>query len=410
MKILWFSNCVLSEQDTGATGTWLHAMAQGLNESGDVELANISDGMVKAPERTDFGKAAQWTIPPAKLSADGLPSRHIIREIVKIVDDFAPDLIHIWGTEAYWGLLKTRGFLHSPVVLGIQGLKGMIARVYDGGLNFREKLQCIGIKELIRRSTIFQGKRRFARWGKFEREMIAGHRHIIVQSRWDDAQIKTINPKCHTIPYDYILRQPFYQAESWQYIDKPIIFCSAAYSSPFKGLHIAVKALKHLRNKYPDVELHIVGAHRLSGLRRDGYIAWVNRQIAKFGLTENVKWLGALSALQIVEELKNCAVVVQPSFVEGYSLVLAETMMLGIPAVVSYAAGLPTLAQDEATALFFPPGDDTMCAYQIERLFKDRTLAEKISCNARKTALTRNDRQKLIDRQIEIYREVLTNI
>jgi hypothetical protein len=49
-----------------------------------------------------------------------------------------------------------------------------------------------------------------------------------------------------------------------------------------------------------------------------------------------------------------------------------------------------------------------MCAYQINRLLTDRALAERISCRAREIALERNDFNKVVQNQIDIYRQVIT--
>ena len=76
MKILWLSNKVLSLQDRGGTGTWLDAMAQGLNGTGSVQLGNISTGNVSKVIRQDCGAISQWVVPVAtKLGHTGLPSK-----------------------------------------------------------------------------------------------------------------------------------------------------------------------------------------------------------------------------------------------------------------------------------------------------------------------------------------------
>jgi hypothetical protein len=66
-----------------------------------------------------------------------------------------------------------------------------------------------------------------------------------------------------------------------------------------------------------------------------------------------------------------------------------------------------SLARDEESALFFSPGDEVMCAYQVERLLTDQSLAERISDKARAVALIRNDPKMIIANQLEIYRQVI---
>lgn len=409
MKILWLSNRVLSEQDSGGTGTWLDAMSQGLIRSGEVELGNIAQGSVEKTTRQNHGPIQQWIVPSsAKLGRDGLPSPKTVAAIVKAAEEFSPDLLHAWGTEGFWGLLTARKLLRSPALLEMQGLKGAISRVFDGGLSFREQLACIGLKEILRQTSIFQDRKRFEKWGKIEKEIISGHRFISIHSDWMVSQVKAINSGAKIFRNDPALRASFYERAPWTFSGAPVVLCSAAYPSPFKGLHVAVRAVAILKRRFPSVELRIAGPHQRPGIRREGYIAWINREVHRSGIASNVHWLGAISAMQLVIELQNCSALVLPTFVESYCLALAEAMMVGVPSAVSFTGGTSFLAKDGDTALFFPPGDEAMCAYQLERLLTDRGLAKRLSRRAREVALVRNDRERIVRNQIEIYRQVLT--
>ena len=90
MKILWFSNKVLSDKDTGNSGTWLDAMAQRLVMTGEVRLCNVTMGMVKTPTRQDAGPINQWIVPTTTLGRFGLPNTHIVAGITKLVNEVSP--------------------------------------------------------------------------------------------------------------------------------------------------------------------------------------------------------------------------------------------------------------------------------------------------------------------------------
>lgn len=410
MRVLWLSNAILFNGDRGDTGTWLAAMAHRLVALGGVTLGNISSGNVARLTSQDCGAIKQWIVPEVVPSSrDGLPSRRVVADILKAVDEFSPEVVHVWGTESYWGLLTARKLIDRPSLLEMQGLELSIARVFNGGLSFREQLACIGLKELLRKSSIFDGKRRFENWGVFEKEMISSHHSISTQSRWMEAQVEAIKGSGNTFRVDRVLREPFYKSPPWQFSGKPVVFCSAAYSGPFKGLHVAIRAVAIVKDRLPDIQVHIAGTHQRNGIRRDGYIAWVSREIKSLGIEHNVQWLGPLSAIQIVEELRRCSAFVLPTFIESYSVALAEAMMLGVPAVASYTGGIPCLCKDEESALFFTPGDEVMCAYQLERLLTDRQLAVRLSRTARAIATERNGPEKIVSRQFEIYRQVIAD-
>ena len=54
----------------------------------------------------------------------------------------------------------------------------------------------------------------------------------------------------------------------------------------------------------------------------------------------------------------------------------------------------------------FSSGDEAMCAYQLERILTDKELALRLSRESRKIARVRNDRRRIVERQLEIYRQV----
>lgn len=408
MKTLWLSNTILSDLDSGGTGTWLGAMARSLVAAGEIELCNITMGTVKTLTRNDAGPIRQWVIPVSALSHDGLPPAQIVDSIIKVVQEILPDLVHIWGTESSWGLLTARKLIQSRSLLEIQGLKEPCSRVFAGGLSKLEQLACIGFKEIIKRRTIPSSRRTFEKWTRFEREIIAGHKFISTQSPWVDAWVKVSNASARVFHTELPLREAFYSATLWHPQNDPVIFCSAAYPVPFKGIHDAVRTLAILRRRFPHAKLRIAGALQFRGLRQDGYIAWVKRLAATLHIAGQIDWLGPISAREIVMELQKCSVMLMPSHCETYSVALAEALYLGVPTVSAHTGGAAWLARDEESALFFSPGDEVMCAYQIERILTNQELAEKLSHNARTIALARNNSETIVKKQLEIYHQVIT--
>lgn len=407
--MLWFSNRVHTDDGDCGSGAWLGAMARALARSGRVKLANIAQGAVPELIRDDCGPIRQWVVPlrAPRLTGGGLPSRRIIAQIVKASEEFDPDLVHVWGVEGFWGLLTARGLIGTPALLEMQGLRGAIAEVFHGGLSNREQLACTGLREILRRSTIFQQRRYFRRWGRMEEEMIAGHKFITVQSAWMRAQVEAVSPGIRTFHNERVLREPFYASRLWRSHRNPVVFCSAAYPAPFKGLHTAIRATAILKGRFPNIQLRVAGPHRRPGIREDGYVTWVTRQARALGVCGNLAWLGFLSAAEVVEQIGSAGVCLVPSFIENCSNAMQEAMMVGAPVVASYAGGLPSLARDDESALFFPPGDEAMCAYQLGRVLSDEDLVTRLSRNARQTAVVRNDRERLVRRQLRIYERVL---
>lgn len=408
MKVLWLCNCPLTDSEDGTSGTWLDAMARGLLDSTSVELGIIAFGEVRRFTRQDYRNVKQWLV-PGSVERSGLPPNSVIQFIVSSVNDFSPDVIHVWGSEYFWGLLLARGLLTYPTLLEMQGLKGPASKVFCGGLTRIEQMGCIGIKEMLKRRTMHADQRDFARWDLREREIIRGHQFVAVQTSWITAQVRAINPGARLFASDLVLRQPFYETAGWQASDRKSIFCSAGYAAPFKGVHVAIRALSLLRKRTPEACLRIAGPLQRTGIRQVGYIRWVNRLVRELGLGDVIKWLGPLNAEQVVSELENAAVVVIPSFIENCCTSMQEAMAIGTPVVVSYVGGLPSIGHDEDSCLFFPPGDNEMCAYQLERVLTDPGLSRRLSMVSREIAKGRNERNRIIERQLETYRLILAH-
>ncbi len=408
MKILWLCNSILSSDDYKSTGTWVSTMAQRLTASDQITLGNVSMGKVKELTSRDCLPVRQWLVPATSPGKDGLPLRNVVEMVKRTVELFSPDLVHIWGVEEWWGLLATRGLIKLPILLEMQGIKGVYSRVYAGGLTLQEQRNCYGPRELILRRSIEKGRRKFAAWGSFEKEIIEGCHHAATQTPWVEAWVHAANPECKTYQTDLILRQQFYDGAVWSHsTTEPVLFCSAATPAPYKGFHDAIRAIALLSRRFPKIRLRIAGNHQRMGIKQSGYIRWLNRLCEELGVADRIDWLGPLSAGQIVTECQNCSVFIMSSHIENCCTAMQEALYLGVPTVSAYAGGVPALAREEEAALYYPPGDEAMCSYQVERLLTNRDLANRLSLNARAVALKRNDPAKIVANQIEIYQQVM---
>ena len=140
---------------------------------------------------------------------------------------------------------------------------------------------------------------------------------------------------------------------------------------------------------------------------KSGYTLYLEKLIKKLGIQENVIFLGSLNENQIVEELQYADVTVIPSFVETYCLAFAESMLIGTPTVVSYTGAMPELADHGEECLFYNSMDFRSCAYYVDQLVKNKALAEKLSANGRKRRLQENDRELVVNTQLDIYHKII---
>lgn len=414
-KILWFSSVQFSDEKIKTTGTWLIAMGHEIAKRADVELYNVAYGDVKSITQKNVNNITQWIIPNRIRGRWHEGTKEVISFIKRIDQEIKPDLIHVWGTESGWGFSIIKAKLQTPVLLDIQGLLFTIPKNYYGGLSYNDLLQCVGLKEILRpQNHPYFIRKDFKNSGKHERRLIQQMENISVQSGWVDSIIQNVNPKTNIFHAGIMLRSEYYEAPIWEYKkDSQIIniFTSSSAAIPYKGLQVLFEAIVLLKNKYPNIKLNIGGDIQINkkyyGLIRDGYTTFLLEKAKKLGIEDSISWLGKMDASAMIREMLRSTLVVIPSFVETYSLFMAECMMVGVPTVASFAGAMTELAEHNKSALYFPIGDHWSCARQIERIITNQELAEKLSVEARQIAAKRNDSNKVLQNQLDIYDKII---
>jgi len=140
------------------------------------------------------------------------------------------------------------------------------------------------------------------------------------------------------------------------------LFC-AARLSPEKGMAFAIEALKILHDKGHNLELWIAG---------DGPSKQHLEALAKeLGISDQVKFLGFLTELQVIDELQMADLFVLPSFVEGLPVSAMEAMAVGVPVIATNIAGTSELVEDGQTGVLVRPSDPQALVDAVIRLIGD---------------------------------------
>lgn len=323
----------------------------------------------------------------------------------------SPDVIHIWGLESYWAQLFAFGHLDGKVLLEIQGVLSACVNVFWGGLTPHEVCKTHRFKELIKPSIKLECQYAdYSDRGRQEIDLLKKFKHISTQSKWTGLQIRPYLNE-NAIIYSTLrpIRSEFYQAPKWkmQCHKEPILFTSLGYNVPFKGMHVLLRALKLIVNKYPEAKLVIAGFNPNVPFYMDnGYDRLLKDYITDNDLSHNVLFPGRLGAHQIIDYLLESDVYVNPSFVESYSAATAEALFLGVPSVLSYAGALPYFSSTDQSAVFYSPLDFVDCASKIIELFESANKKQQISKNAINTLKEMCTVEKVLNRQLAIYNNI----
>jgi glycosyltransferase involved in cell wall biosynthesis len=107
--------------------------------------------------------------------------------------------------------------------------------------------------------------------------------------------------------------------------------------------------------------------------------------VAKLGLDDRVEFRFNLSEEAKRDLIGSSRILVLPSTVEGFGIVVLEANALGVPVVAS--SGVPEGAvRDDVNGLRYPFGDIEALADRIVRVLQDETLYSRLSATAMKQA------------------------
>jgi len=177
---------------------------------------------------------------------------------------------------------------------------------------------------------------------------------------------------------------------------------SAGKLLQLKGFALAIRAFRQLADRHADVEFEIVG----SGPDRP----LLERTIRSSGLVSRVRLSPWMTRPQFLTALRSCDVFVFPGLRDGGGAVVIEAMAAGKP-VVCFTLGGPALHVTDDCGISVPARNATQAvatlADALERLYDDEGLRLRFGRAARTRAETAYHWDRLGERLLAVYQEVL---
>ncbi len=423
MKVLWLCNVMLPfiAKSRGQNATvkegWLSGLADRLLE--DEKQNNIELGICFPT--TDLSVTVM-----EKGRAEGVTYYLFYEDTVHpecydenlefslkaIVDDFKPDLVHIFGTEFPHTLAMAKAFNRPDrILVGIQGVCSEIAKEYMADLP--ENIQkSKTFRDILKKDSLIRQQEKFVKRGEHEIEALSMIGHITGRTPLDK-KLQEKHAKKATYHFmNETLRGSFYQA-SWDYerCEKYSIFLSQG-NYPLKGLHYVLEAMPELLEKYPEAKLYVSGDIITSyetlkeKIKIGAYGKYCLSLIRKGKLRDKVVFLGRLDEKEMLQRFLRSHVAILPSAIENSPNSLGEAMLLGMPCVASRVGGVTTLMTREEGFLY-DKGDKDGLIRAISTVFKmgDTVAAygRKAAVHARKT----HDAEANYNRLVEIYHQIV---
>lgn len=162
-----------------------------------------------------------------------------------------------------------------------------------------------------------------------------------------------------------------------------------------KGVDTLVKAMEHI----PDVQLKVVGSGPL--------LPELQRIVSERRLN-NVELCGFLRGDKLDDVYQNCLATVLPcNWLETFGLTVIESFAFGKPVIASALGALPELIDEGETGHLVPPGNETVLAEAMVKLWNDKDNTHQMGLTAKRRAEERFTIDKYVQQHIALYEQEL---
>lgn len=416
MRVLWFTNIPLpavyrrlSLPGSGGGG-WMEGLRRELCAQGsqDLGVAAVSPqpfapfdengvryfGLEGAAQRSGAGGVFdRWR----HRSEDGAA----VARALGVVREFAPDLIHVHGTEGPAGLLGEA--TDVPLVISLQGLLVVCSRAFFLGIPPADLLRDVASLEFAKGRGLVHSSWNMRAAARREMRIMKSCDDFTGRTDWDRDVLSVVNPRARYHHVEEVLRTEFYGHEWRPASDGPFVIYTTGGHAPYKGLVNLLEALSLLR-----AATQRAVRLRVGGAVQGGQMGPVVRRAARrFGVQDAVAWLGPLAPAAIVSELLGASVYAHASVADNSPSSLAEAMVVGVPCVASAAGGIPSLLRDGDDGLLCASNDVYSLAGRLAEIEADAGLAARLGAASRVRAQQRHDPQAIAMATLEVYAGVV---
>lgn len=414
MRILWIGNSGLyvpSNSSGGGYngGGWVASVQKELMKIKDITLAIafckdgepkkvVQDGVTyyPVPNHTKSKKDKiidLWKI--NDVTRDEVLWPYYQEKFKNIIEDFKPDVVHIFGSELYQDL-AARVTGDIPTVLHIQGLLSLSIYIYlpPSVSKWQYYMSGKGLKGK------YHNYQYLAYWHRSvyrEKAILKAVPHVIGRTDWDRQALVVLNPKAQYHYGGEILRDIFYEEKKRKMPSKPVITSTISFPT-YKGYDVILKVADILKNEmHLDFEWNVFGnvqpefMEKHTGLKHEDL---------------NIHLRGVASAETIRDTLLGSTLYFHPSYVENSPNSVGEAQLVGIPVVASRVGGTDSMVEHGKTGFLYPVTDPYIAAYYIKRLIDNKEENMAIGIKAREIALVRHDKRQIVKELLDVYEQI----
>ena len=354
----------------GGEGTYTAGLHNSLSKLGHNVTTLVTDlemqTLPKTTRRSDVIFVPTLNIRQLRLLSFYLRANTRIREIAK--GNCAMDVIHY--TNDYGGPILSGEDIHRPVIVTMHhpyaDERGVLRSLgyRDPAYFFMMLLKFTSAQVACRKATKIIAVSKFTAGGIVTGYGVPPDKITIIP---DGVDTNRFNPG---VGGDAV-------REQWKLGSEPlIVFVGRLVRN--KGLHVLLKAFMNLLKEAKDAKLAIVGEETKTTLKQDKVFEELMGMIKKFNLHKSVKLVGKATEEDLPKIYAAADLVVLPSLMEGFGMVLLEAMATAKPCVATQVGGIPEVVIDGKTGILVPPNDSLELYKAISAVLEDKLLSRKL--------------------------------
>lgn len=324
----------------------------------------------------------------------------MINHCLRIIDDFRPDLIQIFGSENDFGLLCQR--TDVPIVIHMQGcLPPYHNALFPVGMNKYDFFFTKGLS-LHFRWIGMRSEPSFRKRAEQEIQTIQHCRYFMGRTEWDKGLVSLFNPNATYFHCEEALRDSFLNVtKRWSLPkDKKVRIISVISNPWYKGMDLVLKTANLLKRFTTiDFEWRIYGTRMVRFYEQ------------KYGIRAsdvNVKMMGTASKDELVDALCASTLYVHPSYIDNSPNSVCEAQLLGLPVLAANVGGLSTIVRDGETGILFPANAPYTLASLIKQLSANPERCQSLSEAAIAQATERHNPKRIQTTLLNIYKQIIT--
>ncbi|HUO15400.1 MAG TPA: glycosyltransferase [Verrucomicrobiae bacterium] len=260
----------------------------------------------------------------------------------------------------------------------------------------RGKLAITHHADTMGRETLRRLSDRFVRAAMERASVIIATSHRYLDS---SPELAPYREKCRVIPLginvDPLIEGEHRIEEATDSGERPSILAIGRLV-PYKGFDVLIRAMDHV-----DANLTLIG----TGPQAPQLQALIDTK----GLQKRIRLLGRVDDLRPYFKAASAFVMPSVTRAEAFGIVQIEAMAAGLPVInTDIDSGVPEVSLDGKTGLTVTPGDEYALAEAIQLLLSRSDLREQFGRAAKERVLREFTADRMVERTIAVYAEVLS--